>query len=234
MWKMGKILLCVFSLCFILQSSLVSAAQKSPEWVGKLWAAQQASQLLVVAGVGQSTAWVSMHNRMADGEWQQIMTTPGLVGHNGLGKTREGDGKTPVGNFYVDKAFGLADDPGCTLPYVKVDEYTYWSSDIRPRYYNRMVDIREVPDLDKKASEHIIDYPIRYQYCLNISYISNNYKNDEHVIGSALFIQCFPGEKPFTEGGVAIPKDKMVFLMQHIDPKCVIVIDSMEKLGASF
>ncbi|WP_256625786.1 hypothetical protein [Selenomonas ruminantium] len=202
--------------------------------MGKLPVAEQSNQILVVAGVDKTTAWVSLHNRGAGGEWQQIMTTPGVIGHNGLGKTREGDGKTPVGNFHVDKAFGLADDPGCAIPYVKADEFTYWSGDKRPRFYNRMVDIRKVPDLDKKASEHIIDYPNRYQHCLNISYFSLNYKNDEHVIGFGLFIQCFPAAKPFTEGGVAIPKDKMVFLLQHIDPKCIIVIDSMDKLGASF
>lgn len=234
MWKIGKLLLCVFSICFMLQSSLVNAAQKSPDWVGKLPVAGQADQLMVVAGVGRTTAWVSLHSRGENGEWQQIMTTPALLGHNGLGKTRENDGKTPVGNFLIDKAFGLAEDPGCTIPYTKVDEFTYWSGDKRPRYYNRMVDIRKVPDLDKSVSEHIVDYPNRYQHCLNISYFSLDYKNDKHVIGFGLFIQCLPAAKPFTEGGVAIPKDKMIFLMQNIDPKCIVVIDSMEKLGARF
>ena len=71
----------------------------SPDWVAKLGEKKKATQLFVVAGVGKTTAYVSMHEKTADGSWRQIISTPGYIGKQGLGKTREGDGKTPVGTF---------------------------------------------------------------------------------------------------------------------------------------
>ena len=50
---------------------------------------------------------VPANAKNSDGTWQQIMTTPGFIGKNGLGKTKEGDGMTPVGTFHFDKAFGV-------------------------------------------------------------------------------------------------------------------------------
>ena len=95
----------------------------SPDWVAKLGEKKKATQLFVVAGVGKTTAYVSMHEKTADGSWRQIISTPGYIGKQGLGKTREGDGKTPVGTFRFNAAFGIADDPGCkAFTYKKVDE----------------------------------------------------------------------------------------------------------------
>lgn len=52
----------------------------------------------MVAGIGKTTAYVSMHQKDADGNWKQIFTTPGYIGKSGLGKTKEGDAMTPVGD----------------------------------------------------------------------------------------------------------------------------------------
>ena len=95
----------------------------SPDWVGKLEAAEGAEQLLIVAAFSEDAtdAWISLHQKQSDGSWHMIMTSPGFIGKNGLGKTREGDAKTPVGVFHFNRAFGIADDPGCAIPYVKVD-----------------------------------------------------------------------------------------------------------------
>ena len=139
---------------------IASAAERetSPDWVQNLPQAKTAKQLFVVAGVGKTTAWVSMHERDTDGNWRMLMTTPGFIGREGLGKTKEGDGKTPVGTFRFNAAFGIAKDPGCAIPYTQVDENIYWSGDGRPGMkYNEMVDIRELSGLDTNASEHIAD-----------------------------------------------------------------------------
>ena len=66
-------------------------AEDSPEWVTKLDAAKDAKQLFVVAGYERSTAWISMHEKDEGGKWKMIMTTPGYIGKEGLGKTKEGD-----------------------------------------------------------------------------------------------------------------------------------------------
>ena len=204
---------------------------ESPEWVGKLEAAKDAQQMLIVSAFSNEAtdAWISLHEKQDDGTWHMVMTTPGFIGKNGLGKTKEGDAKTPTGVFHFNRAFGIADDPGCAIPYVKVDEDTYWSGDPREGFhYNELVSLKDLPDLDVASgdSEHIIDYIYHYQYCLNISY------NEEGTpgLGSAIFLHCFAPAKPFTGGCVSIPEDYMKFVMQRVNEDTVVIIDTNEAL----
>ena len=206
----------------------------SPDWIGSLDAAKDARQMLVVAAYSYDAtgAWISLHEKQDDGTWHMIMTTPGFIGRNGLGKTYEGDAKTPVGVFHFNRAFGIADDPGCAIPYVKVDNDTYWSGDQREGYhYNELVNINDLPglDIESGASEHIIDYIYNYQYCLNINY------NKECVPGkgSAIFLHCFGAARPYTGGCVAIPEDRMKFVMQQVNENTAVVIDTYETLAGT-
>ena len=207
----------------------------SPDWVKALPSAQdeKVKQLFVVAAIGPdtTTATVSMHERDAEGQWKQVLSTPGFVGKNGLcadADHAEGCGQTPAGVYHFNKAFGIAPDPGCAIPYVQVDDNTYWSGDPE-RQYNQMVDIRDVPELALADSEHIMDYDYQYQYCLNISF------NEEGTPGrgSAIFLHCFGPLKPWTGGCVAIPEYLMKQVMQRVQPECVVVIDTLENLGGS-
>lgn len=208
--------------------------ENSPEWVTALDQAKDAKQLFIVSAVGDTTAWISMHEKDKDGSWKMIMTTPGFIGKNGYcddSEHAEGCAQTPLGTYHFTKAFGIADDPGCAMPYTKVTEDTYWSGDQREgMHYNEMVSIKDYPDLDKENSEHIIDYTYPYQYCLNISF------NEEGTSGrgSAIFLHCFGDRKPYTGGCVAVPMDQMYFIMKHVTPDCVVVIDTMENLDAEF
>jgi L,D-peptidoglycan transpeptidase YkuD (ErfK/YbiS/YcfS/YnhG family) len=95
--------------------------------------------------------------------------------------------------------------------------------------YNEMVDIRQCPSLNTKESEHILDYNPNYIYCMNISY------NEEGTPGkgSAIFLHCLDAKKPYTGGCVAIPEDKMRFVLQHVKKDCAVVIDSLNNLGGS-
>ena len=209
----------------------------SPDWVKALPAAKDSSvkQIFVVAGMGmnKTTATVSMHERDKDGNWKQILSTPGYVGKNGLcpdADHAEGCGQTPIGVYKFNKAFGIAADPGCAIPYFRVNDNTYWSGDAREgMHYNEMVDIADYPDLDLADSEHIVDYEYPYQYCLNISF------NDEGTPGrgSAIFLHCFGTVKPYTGGCVSVPENIMKLIMKRVDPDCVVVIDTVEALTGS-
>ena len=90
-----------------------------------------------------------------------------------------------------------------------------------------MVDIRTVPDLDTRSSEHLTDYTTAYQYCLNISY---NDAGTPHL-GSAIFIHCFSDASPYTAGCISLPAEKMRTLMQLVDTNCAVVINTLEALG---
>ena len=236
-----KKVLCMFlaallAVCLLTGSAVGCTAKKtdlsdlkdSPDWVAKLGEAQNAEQLFVVAAVTGTTAYISMHQEDSDGRWKEIMSTPGFIGKKGLGKTREGDAMTPVGVFRFTEAFGIANDPGCAMPYKKVTTDDYWSGDMRDGYsYNKMVSIKVLPDLDTDNCEHIVDYISEYQYCLNISY---NEKGEPGA-GSAIFLHCFGDYKPYTGGCVAIPESEMKTVLQNVRPDCVVVIDSLESFA---
>lgn len=224
----------IFTLAVMISTLIVGnnfafAQSTTPQWIQNLPAAQNANQIFVVAQLGgQTTAWVSMHVKDLNGEWQQIMTTPGFIGKNGLGKEREGDNKTPVGVFKFDTAFGIAPDPGCQLPYLQIDENFYWSGDWNYNY-NKLVDIRNYPYLNTENSEHLIEYNPHYTYALNMGYNAECTPGK----GSALFLHCFGPIKTWTGGCVAIPTEKMKFVLQNVAPDCILVIDSLENLGGS-
>ena len=213
-------------------------AQPSPDWVKALPEAQDpsVSQLFVVAAsaMDKTTAYITMHERDKDGNWNVIVSTPGFVGKNGCcpdADHAEGCGQTPVGRYHFNKAFGIAPDPGCAMVYFQVTDDTYWSGDMSEgRHYNEMVDIKDYPDLDLENSEHIVDYEYQYQYCLNISFNEDGTPGR----GSAIFLHCFGTQKPYTGGCVAVPEYAMLKIMQSVDPDCVVIIDTMDALNASY
>ena len=239
-------LICVL-MVLLLSASLVSCKSKtdsvysstqhvveSPQWVTRLAEekAGNASQLLVVnaAGTEQTTATISMHEKDKEGTWKQILSSPGYVGRNGLCDDAahvEGCGQTPIGIYRFNKAFGIADDPGCKIPYTKVTDDTYWSGDMRDgMHYNEMVDIKECPDLDVSNSEHITDYEYQYRYCLNISF------NEEGTPGrgSAIFMHCLGPVNPYTGGCVAVPENIMKLIMMNVKEDCTVIIDTKANL----
>ena len=208
---------------------------QSPKWVRSLSQAKDKknTQLLIVAATGmdKTTAKVTMHERDKDGNWIQILSADAYVGKYGMvldSKRKEGCKRTPIGVYHFNKAFGIASDPGCAIPYTKVTKDLYWSGDQRKgMQYNKMVSINDYPKLDKKVSEHLIDYTKPYQYCLSISF------NEKCVLGkgSAIFLHCH-GANKYTAGCVSVSKSNMVTIMKRIKPDCVVIINTKAKLGA--
>ena len=200
----------------------------SPEWFTKLDAAKDCEQLIVVAGVGETTCYVSMHEKDADGNWKMILQAPGYVGLEGMGKADSYHATTPIGTFTIDKAFGIADDPGCQMEYTKVTEDDYWSGDMREgMHFNEFININDVPDLDKDSSEHLIDYTYEYTYCLNMGYNSECVPGE----GSCFFFHCMSLVKPYTGGCVAVNEAVMRLIMQKVRDGCKITINKAEALG---
>lgn len=210
----------------------------SPDWVAELPGAkdEKAAQLLIVEGtdMNSSAATVSLHSRDSEGGWRMILAAPAYIGRDGMCPDEEhAEGgvftKTPIGTYRFNKAFGIADDPGCQLEYVKVDADDYWSGDDREgKAYNQLVSIRDYPDLDVRSSVHFVDSPREYQYCLNISF------NEEGSPGrgSAIFLRCM-GDNTYTGGSVAVPEESMKMIMENVRPDCVVVTDTRAGLGGT-
>ena len=200
----------------------------SPEWVTKLDVTKDAEQFIVVAGVGLTTAVITMHEKDSSGTWKQLISTPGFIGLEGLGPADSFHSYTPVGTFTIDRAFGLAPDPGCAMDYLQVDENYWWSGDEREgMHFNELVNIKDLPDLDKEESEQIAEYDYAYQYVLNMGFNAEC----KHGGGSCFFFHSFRVNRCYTGGCVAVPEDIMRFVMQHIKPGCKITLDTLENMG---
>lgn len=231
-----KILLVVFAMSLLICCIHADENDDSPEWVNQLPQAKNESvnQLFIVAGIGMnsSSAAISMHERDAEGHWKQVLSTPGFIGKEGLcleEEHSEDTTATPMGVYKFNRAFGIADDPGCAISYFKVNNSTYWSGD-EAIHYNEMVDINVHPKLNMTNSEHILDYQHQYRYCLNINFNENGTPGK----GSAIFLHCFDPIKPYTGGCVAVPENVMVEIMRNVNPDCVVVIDTVDNLNVTF
>ena len=181
-------------------------------------------QIIFVAAQGTRSD-VYLYQKMADGHWMSILYSPAYIGRNGIGKTKEGDGKTPTGIFTMTQAFGIKENPGVDLPYTKVNEQHYWVDDSSSQYYNKLI-LKNKAKADWNSGEHIVDYPIQYAYAIAIDYNTAGIKN----AGSGIFFHC-SANRP-TAGCIAIPENNMVALMQQFKPGCVISIDSAENIAA--
>ena len=198
----------------------VLTLNKATSWVSKLDAASEASQIIVVNGVGGSDADFGFYEKV-DGKWKEVFTTYSYIGRSGFMKDKkEGDGGNPIGTFHFTHAFGIKDDPGCTaLPYMKLTDDDWWCGIPGP-YYNQPVKASELPEvLTNDDSEKLIDEDPAYNYALNISW------NEEGVVGegSAIFLHCFKARR-FTAGCVAIPEPLVETILKKLKTDCRIVM----------
>ena len=152
-------------------------------WVSQLNVAKDTSQLILVSANGSNYATVSMHTKGSDGYWADNYSVTGRVGKNGIGKTSEGDKKTPTGVYTFGQAFGVADNPGSSRGYLKVNNSHYWVDDSSSIYYNKLVDISQTGKRWNSA-EHLAKYPKAYKYAIAVNY------NTECIPGkgSAIFL----------------------------------------------
>ena len=88
------------------------------------------------------------------GEWQEQLQCKALLGKNGIDKVREGDAKTPTGDFGFLMAFGAKDDPGSLVSYTKLTNTMYLCGD--KEYYNQFIDVSKLEHRCGGNSEHLI------------------------------------------------------------------------------
>ena len=160
------------------------------------------------------------------------------IGKNGVNKhTYEGSMTTPLGQFNLGIAFGIH-NLNINYPYIKINKNLYWVDDENSKYYNKLVSLNEkinnlnypyIINLNKKdfsSAEHLIDYPKQYEYAIYIEYNVNGEKyEDGRGKSSAIFIHCL-GDKGYTGGCIAIPREEMIFILNFLDinknPKIII------------
>lgn len=183
-------------------------------------AAKTATQIVGVKYSKNGTRLTLYENN--NGTWSDAFSTAAYVGSEGIGKTREGDKKTPTGTYNLTKPFGIKSLSGVKLgSYLKVNKNHYWSGQ-NGEYYNQLVDVSKVKGYKPTSDdEHLIDYKVVYNYACFIDY------NAEGVAGkgSAIFLHC-KGSKNYTAGCIAVSEDVMKALLGRLTPGAKIVIYS--------
>lgn len=210
------------------------------EKIGRLEVAKYTNQMIVVA-VSDEGARLCFYERILnqdtnkenvlraneekDGEWKLVLETEAIIGKNGLGKRKEGDGRTPVGVFRFTKAFGILENPGSKMEYIQVNESHYWVDDGNSKYYNQFISTDDVI-ADWATAEHIIEYEECYHYVLATSYNSACIPG----AGSAVFLHCTSESAEATAGCIAISEVYMKKIMEIVDADCILIIDTMENV----
>ncbi len=174
-------------------------------------ASEEKGQLLEIYDVhgSEGTARLTVNGKV-------LFTTSVYVGKNGLGKTGEGDSKTPVGTLHVLSAFGIKPNPGTTIPYTKVTP-TVFACDDNCQYYNQIIDTAVVHHQCK--GEEMYTYQPQYNYGLATDF------NKECVYpeGSNIFVHV-KGQKPYTGGCISFDEDKMIEILRNCDMSLVITV----------
>ena len=155
------------------------------------------------------------------GEWQEQLQCKALLGKNGIDKVREGDKRTPSGDFGFLMAFGAKENPGSIVPYTKLTNTMYLCGD--KEYYNQLIDVSKLEHRCGGNSEHMLSYVPQYNYGLFIDY------NKERIFGkgSAIFLHCF-GSYPFTLGCISVAEGNMVKILRTVDANARICIYAKE------
>lgn len=160
------------------------------------------SQLLEVFNVNgsQATARLTINGNV-------VFTTNVYIGKNGIGKTGEGDSKTPTGTLHVVKAFGVKPNPGTAFEYIDITPTTY-ACDDNCEYYNQIIDLTEVNH--ECHGEEMYKLVPQYNYGLTTDFNADNHWPD----GSNIFIHC-KGQKTYTGGCIAFDEDKMAEILRR-------------------
>ena len=146
--------------------------------------------------------------------------TLAYIGKNGITTDKkEGDGKTPVGEFKLGIILSMYEQINNKngKKTLKINKDMYWVDDYESKYYNMLVDVGKIRK-DFNSAEHLIDFPIQYEYLIEINANPNNIPKK----GSAIFLHC-ANNKP-TLGCIAVDRNIMKKIVENIDKYTLIKI----------
>ncbi len=166
------------------------------------------NQVILVEYISDINAKLSLCERFND-SWSIISQISAFVGKEGVtNEKREGDSKTPLGLYKLSRGFGIKDNPGTNLDYIKLIGNEYWIDDINSNQYNQLI----AGNPNNLNAEHLIKEEPQYNYSIVIEY---NTTNIIKGIGSAIFLHV--SNKGGTAGCVAVEENYMIDILKWVD-----------------
>jgi len=190
-----------------------------------------AQQLILVTAPSapSRTAMIRTYQKASAG-WQMVLSMSGILGKNGLGKTKEGDATSPAGKYSVGMAFGEYSNPGTKLPYHLFKPGDVWVEDPSyPSVYNTLQNVSTSSPLWKNPVNERMYY-IRPYY--NYGFVINYNTARVPGAGSGIFFHC-DGGSSYTAGCTATSQANVVSVLKWLNPtnNPLIIQDTIANLG---
>ena len=142
------------------------------------------------------------------------------IGKRGSTKNKkEGDKKTPKGNFKIENLYFRKDrlkKPITSLKCIEIKKNMGWCDDVRfPKEYNKLIKIKK-----KIKHEKLLRKDHKYDFLIPIKY---NFDKPTIGLGSCIFIHLTKDYKP-TAGCVALREKDFLILLKLIKKNSEITI----------
>ena len=134
------------------------------------------------------------------------------IGKKGVTKNKkEGDKKTPQGNFKIENLYFRKDrkeKPSTLLKCIEIKKNMGWCDDVRfPNKYNKLIKIEKKIKYEKLKRK---DY--KYDFLIPIKY---NFKKPITGLGSCIFLHLTKNYKP-TAGCIALKEKDFLIMLKLI------------------
>jgi D-alanyl-D-alanine dipeptidase len=147
-------------------------------------AVSRSNQLIVVTSRGWSAdhGTLVLLERSSDGKWRRASReAPVMLGRNGLAwgvglskhppTKREGDGCSPARMFELACVYGgTGTQPLQRFPYEALSDTMEGIDDPKSRFYNRLVDTRELRARDWSHSENVSASNSMFRWCVAVKH----------------------------------------------------------------
>ena len=147
-------------------------------------AVARSNQMIVVTSRGWSAdhGTLVLLERSSDGKWRRASReAPVMLGRNGLAwgvgllkrspTKREGDGCSPAGIFELACVYGgTGTQPLQRFPYQSLSDTMEGIDDPKSRFYNRLVDTRELKTRDWSHSEKVSASNPMFRWCVAVKH----------------------------------------------------------------
>jgi len=186
------------------------------------------SQLILISSNGWNDNQASLQRyEKIDKKWHKVGKKLSIhIGRNGFGWgiglhkipknakyiKKEGDGKSPAGVFRLLWAFGYAPFD-ISYPYKVYHRYDHCVDDINSKYYNSIVDSRNI-DIDYKSKEYMKFAKNYYKYGIVVDHNSFGSLHSVRGAGSCIFVHI--KDKP-TAGCSVMNESQMKEILRWLD-----------------